>query len=73
MTTWVAVDDSQTTIWDNAATLGYLLLESGVGNYLIQETGTTLNRFLIVSSNPTTTWNTINDTQGAVWTPISTT
>lgn len=72
MTTWVAINDSQGATWDGAQTFGYLLLESGVGNFLIQETGTILNKFVINSSNPTTTWNTINDTQGAVWTPIST-
>ena len=72
MTTWVAINDSQGATWDDTKTLGYLLLESGGQNYLIQEgSATVLNRFLIVSSSPQATWNTIDDSQGATWVAVN--
>jgi len=61
--TWVPVNDNQGAVWGDALTFGYLLLESGAGNFLVQETGTVLNKFVINSPNPTTTWTPVNDAQ----------
>lgn len=71
-TTWTPINDSQGASWDNAKTFGYLLLESGLDNFLIQETAPApLNRFIISVPVPSATWNNINDSQGAVWIPVN--
>lgn len=69
--TWVAVNDTQVVTWGDAATFGYLLLETGIGNYLTQEAGATLNRFIINTPLPGAGWSNINDSQGATWTPVN--
>lgn len=60
---WGAINDSQGAVWGGALTFGYLLLESGAGNFLVQETGTVLNRFVINTPNPGATWTPVNDAQ----------
>jgi hypothetical protein len=64
MPPWVPVDDSQTANWNDVSTLGFLLLETGLGNYLIQETAPApYNRFYINTPLPVTVWTPINDSQ----------
>lgn len=68
MTTWVPVNDNQGSTWEDTEFLGSLLLETGPGNYLTQETGTApTNRFTIYSPLPDIPWSNVNDNQGAGW------
>lgn len=64
MAPWVPVNDSQTTSWDDVKGLGFLLLESGPGNFLIQEVAPApYNRFYISTSLPVTVWTPVDDSQ----------
>lgn len=71
-TTWSDIDDSQGASWDDTKSFGYLLLESGLGNFLVQEaTPAPFNKFIINVPLPSATWSNVNDTQGAIWASVN--
>lgn len=71
-TTWSNINDSQGASWDDVKSFGFLLLESGLGNFLVQETTPApFNKFIINSPLSPQTWVSINDSQGAIWAPVN--
>lgn len=56
-TTWVDINDSQNADWGDVKSFGYLLLESGAGNYLIQESAPVgIDKFVINVPLPSLVW-----------------
>jgi hypothetical protein len=71
-TTWSNINDSQGASWDDVKSFGYLLLESGAGDFLVQEAALApFNKFIINVPLPSQVWASIDDTQGATWAAIN--
>jgi hypothetical protein len=71
-TTWTDINDSQNASWDDVQSFGYLLLESGLNNFLVQETASApFNKFVINVTPVSQTWSAVNDSQSATWAAVN--
>jgi hypothetical protein len=72
--TWTLIDDDQTPSWQvtTQEVIGFILLQTGSGEFLLQESGSPPTRIQLNDTSANSAWALINDNQTPNWTNVDT-